>query len=122
MLNGLFTDVLQSPGSCTLYIRLLCVLCVRMYVHMCVCSFVAVAHCLRCSTYTPTQHPPTRAHRNSQSLPVLMWRRSHLSQKRRLRGEWLHCTELRTSSVCNHTCTHMRTHAHTHTTDYAVLS
>ena len=62
MLNGLFTDVLQSPGSCTLYIRLLCVLCVRMYVHMCVCSFVAVAHCLCCSTYIPTQHPPTRAH------------------------------------------------------------
>ena len=120
MLNGLFTDVLQSPGSCTLYIRLLCVLCVCMYVRMCVCSFVAgLLVCVAPLTHTHTTpthsctHTHVNTHRNSQSLPVLLWRRSRLSQKRRLRGEWLHCTELQAVYVITRTHTCARTHTHT---------
>ena len=109
--------------SCTLSICLLCVLCVRMYMRMCVCSFVAVAHCLHCSlTHPHNTHPLMHTHtcpnthRNSQSLPILLWRRSRLSQKPRLKGEWLHCTELQALHVITCACTHMHTCtcAHTH--------
>ena len=74
MLNGLFTDLLQSPVLMhALYLSIMCLVCT--YVHAYVCVFLCCCGSLSALlTYTPTQHPPTHAHthvsKHTQEQPI----------------------------------------------------